>query len=110
MALSLAVALLGLHLVDADLLALAILDDVAGNDCALNNGSSENGGLFVDDCKNLVKLNGFAGFDVELLYEDNVTLGNTVLLATGYDDCMLHLVAPAFLFADSLLRWKPHFT
>ena len=93
MALSSAVALLGLHLVDADLLALAILNDVAGNDCTLNNGSSENGGLFVDDCKNLVKLNGFAGFDVELLYEDNVTLGNTLLLQIHTPSRLLCLTA-----------------
>ena len=36
--------------------------------------------------------------NVQLLNEENVALGNTVLLAAGHDDRMLHFpVAPAFL-------------
>ena len=90
MTLSPAITLFGLHLVDTDLLALTVLQNVCGDACALDNGSTENGAFIVDDCEDTVELNGLACLGAELLDKDNVTLGDTVLLTAGKDNSMLH--------------------
>ena len=91
MALTLAVTLLGVVLEDADLLALAVLDDLALHRGALHHGSAEGGLVAVQDGQDLVKLHGVAGFLVQLLNVDHVALGHLVLLAAGHDDCV-HVV------------------
>ena len=88
MALTLAVTLLGIVLEDADLLALAVLDDLGLHGSALHNGGAEGGLLAVDDSQYLVELDGVAGFLVQLLDVDHVALGHLVLLAAGHDDCV----------------------
>ena len=90
MALSSAVALFRLHLINANLLALAVLDDICGDACAFDNGSTENGIFLVDDCQNTVELNRLACLDIKLLNEDDIALSNTVLLAAGLDYSVLH--------------------
>ena len=85
-----AITLFGFHLINANLLALAVLYDICGNGSAVDNRSAENGVFAVDNCEDLVKLNGLAGFNVKLLDEDNVALCHAVLLAAGHDDSMLH--------------------
>ena len=89
-ALSLAIAFFRLHLVDADLLAAAVLHHIGGNDCAVHGGSAENGVFTVNNGQNLVKLYCVAGLYVQLLNEDDVALRNAVLLAAGFDNCVLH--------------------
>ena len=91
MALTLAVALLGIVLEDADLLTLAVLDNGGLHAGALHHGGAEGGLLTVDDGQNLVKLHGVAGFLVQLLDVDHVALGYLVLLAAGHDNCV-HVV------------------
>ena len=54
MALSPAVALFGLHLVNANLCALAALDDICGNGSAFNDGCAESSILAVDNGQNLI--------------------------------------------------------
>ena len=90
MALRALVALLGLHLVDADLLAAAVLDDIGGDGSALDDGGAEHGVALVDDGENAVELDGSAGLGVELFDVDDVALRDAVLLTAGLDDCMLH--------------------
>ena len=67
MALTLAVTLLGVVLEDADLLALAVLDDLALHRSALHHGSAEGGFVAVQDGQDLVKLHGVAGFLVQAM-------------------------------------------
>ena len=100
MALQTLIALLGLHLVDANLLAAAVLDDVAGDDGALDNRSAEYAACLVDDGENAVKLDGGTGLGVELLDVDDVALSHAVLLTAGLDNCMLHL------FSSSLIETR----
>ena len=88
MALTLAVTLLGVVLEDADLLALAVLDDGSLHGSALHNGGAEGGLFAVDDGQDLVELDGVAGFLVQLLDVDHVALSDLVLLAAGHDDCV----------------------
>ena len=90
MTLGTTITLLGLHLVNTDLLALAVLDNACGNGSALQNRSTELAAGLVDDGENLVEDDGFTGLNVQLLDKDDVALGNTVLLAAGNDDCILH--------------------
>lgn len=61
MALRALIALLGLHLVDADLLAAPVLDDVGGDGGSLDNGGTEHGVILADDGENTVELDGGAG-------------------------------------------------
>ena len=85
------VALLGLHLVDADLLALAVLDDVRGDDGAVDQGSAKDAAGLVGHGEDAVELNGGTGLGVELLDVDDVALRHAVLLAAGLDDGVLHV-------------------
>ena len=57
MALTLAVTLLGVVLEDADLLALAVLDDLALHRSALHHGSAEGGFVAVQDGQDLLFVN-----------------------------------------------------
>ena len=99
MALTLAVTLLGVVLEDADLLALAVLDDLALHRGALHHGSAEGGLVAVHDGQDLVKLHGVAGFLVQLLDVDHVALGHLVLLAASHDDCVHCVVSTPSLRA-----------
>ena len=90
MTLGSAVAFFRLHLINANLCALAALDDISGDACAFDNGCAELCGLTVDNSQNLVELNRLAGCDIQLLNEDNVALGYALLLAAGHDYSMLH--------------------
>ena len=104
MTLCAAIALLGLHLVHTDLLALAVLHDARGDGSTLEDGRAELAARFVDHGENLIESDVLSGLNAQLLNKEDVSLGNTVLLAAGYDDRIFDLpVAPAFLFADSLL-------
>ena len=74
MALQALIALLGLHLVDADLLALAVLDDVRGDDGAVDHGGAEDAAGLVYDGEDAVELDGGAGLGLELLLKDLSTV------------------------------------
>ncbi len=94
MTLLLALALLGLVLIDDDLLALNLSQNLALNLSTCYDGSTNLGLFTIANEQNLFKSNRFICLSVELLYEDNVALLNTVLLATGLNDCVhaLHLL------------------
>ena len=100
MALRATVVFLGLHLVDTDLLALSGLDDLAGHGGAFHNGGAEHVDALIDNGQNLIKGDGLAIGNVELLDVDNVVLGDAVLPVMITACFILH---PAFL-ADSLSR------
>ena len=90
MALRSAITLFGLHLVNADLGGFAVLDDVCADGRAFDHGLTENDVLTVDHSQDLVKLDTVARSCVELFDENDVTLGDTLLLTAGHDDSMLH--------------------
>ena len=94
MALLFALILLGLVLIDDDLTALHLSQDLAFDLRALHDGRADLSLVTVADEQHLIKSNRFIRLRVELLYEDNVALLNTVLLATGLNDCVhaLHLL------------------
>ena len=95
MALTQAVALLGLVLEDDDLLALAVLDDGSIDGSAFHHGSAELG-LVTQDSQNLVELDLVACLVVQLLDEQDIAFCDLVLLTTGLDDCM-HACCTSFL-------------
>ena len=72
--------LLGLVLDYIDLLGLAVLNNVCNYSCTCYIRST-NGQRLAVNAKNLVKSNLLALSNAKLLYEDNVTLGNLVLLS-----------------------------
>ena len=87
-------ALLSLVLQDVDLLALAVLDDLSLNSCAFNDGSAELGVLTIQNCQNLLERDSFVSLVFQLLDVQDITLGNSVLLAASYDNCfhLFHLL------------------
>ena len=94
MALLFALVLLGLVLIDDDLLGLHLRQNLALDLCTLDHGGTDLGLAIVADEQNLIESNRFVCLRVDLLYENNVALLNTVLLATGLNDCLhaLHLL------------------
>ena len=90
-----AIALLRVVLEDADLRALAVLDDLGLHGSALHNGGAEGGLVAVQDSQHLIELHGVAGLVVQLLDEDHVALGDLVLLSAGLNDCV-HLCFNSF--------------
>ena len=86
MALTTAVTLLGLHLEDVDLLALAGLLDRAGYGCAGNVRSADGELVALAYCQNLVKSNGCTVLHAELLDVDHVALRYLVLLAASFQN------------------------
>ena len=80
MTLTLVIALLGLVLVDTDLLALAVLNDSGLHLRALHHRSAELGVFAVNDRQNLIEGNGVARLDGELLNEQGVALVTTYCL------------------------------
>ena len=91
MTLTLVIALLGLVLVDTDLLALAVLNDSGFHLRALHHGSAELGVFAVNDRQNLIEGNGVARLDGELLNEQGVALVHNILLTAGNDDRLHYL-------------------
>src|SRR5699024_1359174 len=94
-ALTLAVTLLGLHLEDVDLLALAGLLDRAGHGSAGNVRRADGELIALAYGQNLVKSNGRAVLHAELLDVDHVALRYLVLLAASFQNG-IHLVFPLF--------------
>jgi len=97
MTLTLTITLLGVVLEDADLLALAVLHDGSLDRSTLNNGGTEGCVLAVQDSQDLLKLDGFAGLDGQLLDEEHVALCDLVLLTAGHDDCV-HFFFNSFIY------------
>ena len=87
-------ALLSLVTDDVDLLALAVLDDLSLDDSALDDGGADLDGLAVDDSQDLLELDGLLSLDVQLLNEQDIALGNGVLLATGNNNSLHFCVSP----------------
>ena len=86
--------LLGLVADDVDLLALAVLDALCLDAGTLNNGSAELGVLAVQDSQDLLELHSLHSFATQLLNEQDIALGNSVLLAASHDNCfhLFHLL------------------
>ena len=103
MALTTAVTLLGLHLEDIDLLALAGLLDRAGYGCAGNVRSADGDGITLAYCQNLVEGYGRAVLHAELLNVDNVALGYLVLLAASFQNG-IHMFSLSFVVESRLAR------
>ena len=86
MALTLAIALLGIVLEDPDLLALAVLHHSGGHGSALHYGSAEGSLVAVQDGQDLVEGDGLSGLGLQLLDEQGIALGHLVLLAAGLNN------------------------
>ena len=67
---------------NGDLLALAVLHDLGLHAGTLHNGSTDLGVLAIQHGQDLVELHGGLGLGVQLLDEEDVALGDGVLLAT----------------------------
>ena len=89
-----AVVLLGLHLVNDDLLLLTGLDDLAGDLATHGQGT-----LVLHHQH--FEVNGSTVLQIQLLNIDLVTDGNLVLLAASLDDCV-HVFAPLLHFGLAL--------
>ncbi len=85
------IALFRLHLVNADFGTLAVFYNACCNCCTLKQWGTELAAILVDNCKNAVKGNSIAALDIQLLDEDDVALGNTLLLSAGFDYSVFHL-------------------
>ena len=86
--------LLGAVLEDADLLALAILQNLSLNLSTCNCGRAELGVSAVNNCQNLIEGHGFFSLRRELLDVDHIALLDVVLLTAGNDNSLhirLHL-------------------
>ena len=88
--LSALITLFGLHLVNADLLALAVLHNTGGNGSAGNYGSAENAAVVIQNSQNPIEGNGLTGFGVHLLNVDDIALGNRILLAAYNNNSGFH--------------------
>ena len=86
--------LLSLVLQDVNLLALAVLDDLSLDSCTFNDRSADLGVLAVQNCQDLLKLDGLLSLDIQLLDLQDITLSDGVLLATSNDNCLHFLVSP----------------
>ena len=86
--------LLGTVLEDADLLALAVLQNLRLNLGAIDDGSTELGVFPIDNCQNLIESHGCVSLRRELLDVDHIALFDVVLLTAGNDNSLhsgLHL-------------------
>ena len=84
------VAFATLELESDDLLVLVLLDDLS-----LHAGSGDERCAKVDlvtihDKENVAEGGFFAGFGIEFLDTQDVSLGDAVLFAAGLDDCVGH--------------------
>ncbi len=103
MALLLLLVLLGLVLEDGDLLSLAVLYDLSLDGCALHRGSADLGVLPVQHSQNLLELHSGFRFSLQLLYVQDITLGDGLLLATGHDNCF-HFFFTYFILCSLALK------
>ena len=87
-ALTLAVALLGIVLEDADLLALAVFHHRGLHLGAGNGGGADGGVVAVQNRQDLVKDHLIAGLLGQLLDKQGVALSDLVLLTAGNNDCV----------------------
>ncbi len=79
--------LLRLVLDNVDLLALAVLNDICNNGCAINIRSAYDKTCIAGNSKQFVKCNLVAFVHVELLNKENVALVDLVLLSACFDNC-----------------------
>src|SRR5690606_22184319 len=82
-----AVVLPALLLEDDDLVAAGLLDHLAGHADALNEGGAGLGLGALAEHENGLEGHDVAGLARELLDDDDVILGDFVLLAAGLDHC-----------------------
>ena len=86
--------LLGTVLEDANLLALAILQNLSLNLSTCNCGGTELGVSTIYNCQNLIEGNGRFSLRREFLDVDHIALLDVVLLTAGNDNSLhirLHL-------------------
>ena len=93
MALGAAFGLAALVLEHHDLVAENVINDLGGHLGAFHNGGAEHVDALIDNGQNLIKGDGLAIGNVELLDVDNVVLGDAVLLTAGHDNCVLHFTS-----------------
>ena len=98
-------ALLSLVLDDVDLLALAVLNDLGLDSSTLNHGSADLGVLTVQHSQDLLELHGSLSLCLQLLDVQDIALGNSVLLATGHDNCFHSQFTYFILCSLALEAW-----
>ena len=84
------IPLAALELECDDLLVLVLLDDFGLYRGSGNVGEAKVDLVAVHDEQNVIERGFGAGFDIEFLDTQNVSLGDAVLFAAGLDDCVGH--------------------
>jgi len=84
------IPLAALELECDDLLVLVLLDDFGLYRGSSNVGEAKVDLVAVHDEQNVIERGFGAGFDIEFLDTQNVSLGDAVLFAAGLDDCVGH--------------------
>ena len=90
MALRPTIAFFRFHLIDANLRRLSAFLNLRGNGSTGNNRRTDSGLVIIHHAKNLVKSDCSTVLCFELLNLDHIALCNTILLATGNNNGMLH--------------------
>ena len=96
-----AVVLLGAHLVNDDLLGLAVLQNLSLDLCAFDCRSAELAVVLVDYSDDLVKYDLVFSLNRKRLNKNSVALLDAILLSACFDNCV-HCDFTSYLFRDSL--------
>jgi len=88
MALGLQIALAALEFHDLDLVLAIVLEDLRRDRRPWHVGLADGDVLAVDHQEHTVELDGLAGVPRQLLHAQAIALGDPVLLAAGFDDCV----------------------
>ncbi len=78
-----------------DLLVFALLDDFAGDGCARDHGRAVGELIGIRMHDDFAENSFFAWIKIEKINIDNVTFGDAMLSAAGFDDCECHGVRKA---------------
>ena len=99
--------LFGLVGENSNLLGLAVFQNGSLNRCALNLRSADFHAIVVRDHNDFVDGDLGVSFTLELLYKNDVSNLNTVLLSASFHNCVHHK-APAFTINSPFTRRRVH--
>jgi hypothetical protein len=79
-----------------DFLVAELLDDLGGHGRSIDERGADADAVTAARSKHFVKSHGITDCDVEFLNIDFVANCDTILLSTGFDNCVCHRSAPCF--------------
>ena len=86
-----------------DLLVTELLDDLGGHGGSINKGGTDADAVATARSENFIKSDGITDCHVEFLNIDFVACCDTILLSTGFDNCVCHRSAPCFEGRESAI-------